>query len=172
MHIKIYLPSQDFYAYEPLPYEWMSSIVEKRDDLNGSIISKTEKPQFILNSFPLNPSKKLTSFSINNEKRSKSTLRRDNSMNDMSASKISKFSKINSSEKLNKIMVDDANDNEIEWNEKTFENLLKDEIFSYEKKDLARKIKQKLVFNTKIHFFIKCFNFFKKFIKINNFFIH
>ena len=163
------MPNPDFFTYEPLPYEWMASIVEKKDDLNSTIISKNQSNEKLAMGLILKPIKtsntsanlKKSNFSNNEKRRSKTAYAREQqqSMSDLDSAKINsnsaiKISKLNSFDKLNKnfdeeIVVEKnlfmEESGEWEISEK-LDSLLKDEIMSYSQKEFSKKIKEKWVF--------------------------
>lgn len=156
------MPNHDYFTYEPLPYEWMASIVEKKEDLNILMASKISSNE---NSKPINMNQinnsissktfKKSIFSSQEKKRSKTAFLREKSLNDLSSTKLKnssniQLSKRNSCEKLNK-NIDQENligeheffiDNENDISTK-LDALLKEEIMNYSKKDLSKKIKER-----------------------------
>lgn len=163
------MPNPDFFTYEPLPYEWMASIVEKKDDLNSTIISKNQSNEKLAMGLILKPIKtsntstnlKKSNFSNNEKRRSQTAYAREKqqSMSDLDSAKLNsnsaiKISKLNSFDKLNRNFDDETvveknlfmeESGEYEFSEK-LDILLKDEIMSYSKKEFSKKIKERWVF--------------------------
>lgn len=140
---KIFMATNDFLVYEPLPFDWISNILEKKDDISITYSTKqfsfnnqNEKSTSNLTLKPMAiwPMSKKSNFAQEKGRRSKSSLK--NLFLNSTEIKQINYSKMN---KTN-IIVDEENSQD---NQMKFDQILKDEIESYNKKDLDKKLKQK-----------------------------
>lgn len=141
------MANSDFFTYESLPYDWISSIIEKKDDMSISIVipkqnSKSshhfDRPNFSLKPMAFLPVAKKSGFGISKERRSKSSMKKnDISSGNNSEMKLSQFYK---SDKFLKNSRED--ENQVDFND-NFEKILEKEIETYANKDLEKKRKQK-----------------------------
>lgn len=143
----------------------MASIVEKKEDLNTSIFSKNqsnEKPSALRNQLSMAGSTKnlkKSNFSSLEKRRSKSFFR-ERSVNELNSANLpnssAKLMKMMSScEKLEKKSEEENtlgnNDNDLDSDNEAslkfrLDEILRDEIMNYTKKDLTKKIKERSVF--------------------------
>lgn len=136
------MATNDFLVYEPLPFDWISNILEKKDDISITYSTKqfsfnnqNEKStnNLILKPMEIWPLTKKSKFGQEKGRRSKSSLK--NLFLNSTEIKQMNYLKMN---KTNIIVDEDSQDNQTK-----FDQILKDEIESYNKKDLDKKLKQK-----------------------------
>lgn len=141
------MANSDFFTYEPLPHDWISSIIEKKDDMSVSIVipkqnSKSshhfDRPKFSLKPMSFLPLTKKSGFGLTKDKRSKSSMKKsDISIGNNCEMRLSH---LNKSDKFNKNSREE--ENIIDFND-NFEKILEKEIETYAIKDIEKKKKQR-----------------------------